>query len=54
MEKNNWTKTSLAEKMHTSRASIDRLLDPENTAITLRTLEKLAKILSKKLNISFA
>ena len=54
MEKNNWSKSLLAEKMHTSRSSVDRLLDPENTAITLKTLEKLAKVLGKKLNISFA
>jgi len=38
--------------MNTSRACIDRLLNPENTSITLNTMEKAAQILGKKLQIS--
>lgn len=45
------TKTSLASKMHTSRAALDRLLDPSNPSITLSTLEKAAHALGRKLKI---
>lgn len=34
------TKAETARQMNTSRASLDRLLDPENGAITLSTLQK--------------
>jgi predicted glycosyltransferase len=47
----NLTKTQLAAKMKTSRAQIDRLLDPDNTAITLESLERLALALGKQLRI---
>ncbi len=39
------------QKMHTSRASLDRLLDPENTSITLHTLVRAAHVAGKKLHI---
>ncbi len=48
------TKTALAQKMQTSRSQIDRLLDPDNTAITLETLERLARAVGKQLRIEFA
>jgi len=48
------TKKSLAKKMGTSRAAINRLLDPENTSVTLNTLEKVALALSKRLKIEFS
>lgn len=32
------TKTQLARRMKTSRASLDRLLDPDNASVTLLTL----------------
>jgi len=48
------TKKSLAKRMGTSRAAIDRLLDPENTSVTLNTLEKVALALSKRLKIEFS
>ena len=38
MKAQNLTKTALAEKMHTSRASLNRLLDEEDTSLTLTTL----------------
>ena len=50
----NITKTFMAKKMETSRASLDRLLDPENVSVTLQTLGKAAKVLGRKLNISIA
>jgi len=48
------TKTALAQKMQTSRSQIDRLLDPDNTAITLESLERLARAVGKQLRIEFA
>jgi DNA-binding Xre family transcriptional regulator len=48
------TKTALAQKMHTSRSQIDRLLDPENTSITLESLDRLARAVNKQLRIEFA
>ena len=37
--------------MRTSRTSLDRLLDPENTSVTLKTLERAATVLGKRLQI---
>lgn len=53
MQKQHLTKTEMAEKMHTSRAAIKRLLDPTNTSITLHTLVKVMHLVDKKLRISF-
>ncbi|NJM99724.1 MAG: XRE family transcriptional regulator [Phormidesmis sp. RL_2_1] len=44
-------KSQMAEQMRTSRTSLDRLLDPENTSITLKTLERAATVLGKRLQI---
>ena len=43
MEANGLSKTALAKKMHTSRPAIDRLLDPTNTSISLKTAVKAAQ-----------
>ena len=40
------TKSALAKRMHTSRAQLDRLLDPENESVTLATLTRAAPSLS--------
>lgn len=53
MKKHALTKSALAERMKTSRAALERLLDPENTSITLQTLSKAARVMGKKLVISF-
>jgi antitoxin HicB len=45
------TKTNVAKAMGTSRAAVDRLLDPDNTSITLNTLGKVANILGKRIKI---
>lgn len=46
------TKTEMARRMNTSRASLDRLLDPENGSVTLQTLERAARALGKRLHIA--
>ena len=51
MKRTGLTKTQLASKMETSRSAVDRLLDPENHAVTLRTLERAAGILGKRLRL---
>lgn len=51
MKKRNLTKSGLAIKMKTSRASLDRLLDPSNRSVTLGTLERAANALGKKLSV---
>jgi antitoxin HicB len=38
IESKQMTKTGLAKAMGTSRAAVDRLLDPDNTSVTLNTL----------------
>ncbi|MEL6855807.1 MAG: helix-turn-helix transcriptional regulator [Cyanobacteria bacterium J06607_13] len=45
------SKTQMAEQMQTSRTSLDRLLDPENTSVTLKTLARAATVLGKRLQI---
>ncbi len=45
-------KSQMAEQMRTSRTSLDRLLDPENTSVTLKTLERAATVLGKRLQIA--
>ncbi len=45
------SKTALARRMHSSRSSLERLLDPENPSVTLLTLENVAIALGKKLKI---
>lgn len=51
MKKNHLTKTEMAKQMKTSRAALDRLLDPDNDSVTLHTLKKVAFILGKRLKI---
>jgi predicted XRE-type DNA-binding protein len=45
------SKTELAARLETSRAAIDRLLDPYNESITLLTLKKAAAIMGKKIKL---
>jgi DNA-binding Xre family transcriptional regulator len=49
MKKKKISKKHLAEIMKTSRSSLDRLLDPENEAITFKTLKKAAHALGKRI-----
>ena len=46
------TKTTMARRMRTTRAQLDRLLNPENPSTTLATLVKAAQAVGKKLRIS--
>ena len=52
MKVQNITKTKMAEMMNTSRAVVNRLLNPDNSSLTLSTLESATQALGKRLNIS--
>ena len=43
MEEQGITKIEMAERMHTSRTQVDRLLDPDNNKVQLDTLQRAAK-----------
>ena len=51
LEENNITKSSFARQMKTSRSQLDRLLDPDNTNISLKTLVGTAKAMGKHVEI---
>ena len=47
------SQVGLAQKMKTSRTQVRRLLDPENTSITLSTLQRAADVAGHRLVIGF-
>lgn len=49
MKDSNISKAELARRMHTSRAVIARLLNPDNPALTLQTMEKAARAVNRRL-----
>jgi hypothetical protein len=51
MKKNHLTKSAMAKKMETSRAALDRLLEPDNDAVTLKTLKRAAAVIGKKIKL---
>jgi antitoxin HicB len=46
------TKADMAKRLKTSRTGIDRLLDPDNTSITLNTMAKVAHLLGKRIDFA--
>lgn len=54
MKKQNLSKAALARRMNTSRAALNRLLDPENPSVTLLTLENAARAMDKTLTVKMA
>jgi transcriptional regulator with XRE-family HTH domain len=54
MKRRKLTKSKMATMMKTSRAALERLLDPENPSVTLFTLERAASVLGKKLRVELA
>jgi len=51
MRKENLSKAELARRMETSRSALDRLLDPENSSVTLQTLQSAAQALGGRLKV---
>ncbi|HMN84620.1 MAG TPA: helix-turn-helix transcriptional regulator [Bauldia sp.] len=54
MAEQSLTKVELARRMGTSRAQLDRLLDPENGSVTLGTLVRAAAAVGRELRLELA
>jgi len=54
MKNQQLTKTAFAKRMHTSRAALNRLLDENDSSLTLTTLASAAAALGKKVNLQLA
>jgi transcriptional regulator with XRE-family HTH domain len=52
MKKQRVTKSEMAKRMRTSRAALDRLLDADNTSVTLQTMGRAAAALGKQLSVT--
>ena len=48
------TKKAMAERMQTSRSQLDRLLDPDNDAVSLETLARAAHAIGRTLKLELA
>jgi DNA-binding Xre family transcriptional regulator len=51
MQDQGLTKSNLAKRMRTSRAQLDRLLDPDNESVTLGTLTRAAQAVGRQLRM---
>lgn len=51
MKKKHITKKQMAELMNTSRAQLDRLLDPHNGSATIESLQRAARIVGRDLSL---
>ena len=51
MKKLNLSKNKMAKIMRTSRSALDRILDPENTSISLNTIGKAARAVGKRVEL---
>jgi antitoxin HicB len=45
------TKTLLAKKLGTNRSQVNRLLDPNNDGVSIRTLQRAADAVGRKLRV---
>ncbi|MSV27147.1 MAG: hypothetical protein EXQ52_00120 [Bryobacterales bacterium] len=54
MKRQQKTKQAMALELHTSRSQLDRLLDPQNTAVSLETISRAARVLGKRLILRIA
>ena len=54
MNKGDVSKAEMARRMNTSRSQLDRLLDPENYAVSLETLTRAAHAVGRSLKIELA
>jgi len=51
MSEKNLSKSEMARRMETSRSALDRLLDPDNSSVTLQTLQSAVRALGGRLNV---
>lgn len=52
MDEQELSKAEMARRMHTSRAALDRLIDPKNESVTLQTLDKAARAIGRRLTVA--
>jgi len=53
MKRGRISKSEMASRMKTSRAALERLLDPDNTSVTLATLARAGAALGQRLRVEF-
>ena len=51
MKKKRITKKRLAELMRTSRAQVDRILDPDKGNVTIETLQRAAALVGRQIRV---
>jgi antitoxin HicB len=51
MKEKRLSKAEVVRRMHTSRAALDRLLNPQNGPVTLRTLYKAAAAVGRQIRL---
>ena len=51
MKRQKLSKTEMAARMQTSRAQLDRLLDPSKTGVSLDTIQRAASVVGRQLRI---
>lgn len=54
MDRQHLTKKAMAEKMNTSRGQLDRVLNPDDSGVTLETLQRAARVVGKSLRLELA
>lgn len=51
MKEQGLSKAAMARRMKTSRMALDRLLDPDNTSVTLNTMLRAAAAVGKRVRV---
>jgi antitoxin HicB len=51
MEEKNISKAKMAKRLHTSRSQLDRLLDPNNSGVTLSVLSRAATAVGRTIRL---
>jgi predicted XRE-type DNA-binding protein len=54
MKQQGISKNQMAKRMHTSRAYLDRFLDPNNNKVQLDTLQRAAAAIGRRLRLDLA
>jgi putative zinc finger/helix-turn-helix YgiT family protein len=54
MKNKGLSKRAMSKRMNASRSSLKRLLDPENEAVTLKTMRKAAAALGKRMRVELS
>ena len=53
LTEHNTSKTAFAKMLATSRMQVNRLVDPDDTSVNLKTMAKVAEAMGKKLELRF-